>query len=319
MIIAAWMLQQTGLDQRAEHAHPVQRDQPERDVHGIVLAITLRETGRAVGDAHQYAQQRELVGRCLLIAQHDVAQQRQCAGAIVGQREPQGLPRHLRPPAGVGAGSVTTRLQSVAPRDRLHLAGSDRIHRAIGGRRPAAQRDHDAAAGAQHRDQLAHRTLAHAGRYVHPHRAHPHQIEGRAGTQHRIERRQPIGEPADRRVRMASLRRTAHRRRGLHRHYLVTARGEPGRIAARTGTNVEHAGGLLRNQVEHRGVHLLEGQRLVAARQCTRLHVVRADRVLDPACVGPLPGAISLEAFAHDPILPQPDCIWLNRPARRNA
>src|SRR5690349_3396993 len=71
----------------------------------------------------------------------------------------------------------------------------------------------------------------------------------------------------------------AERRGGLDRQHLPTALGEPVRIPAAAGPDVEHQSGLARQERQGASVDLLEAEGFVSGSELAETPVVRADGV----------------------------------------
>ena len=69
-------------------------------------------------------------------------EQRQGAGAIVRQPEPDDFPRDSVPPKDVGNTFAANRLQAVPPSQHFHIGGGGRLHRAFCRRWPLAEGQH---------------------------------------------------------------------------------------------------------------------------------------------------------------------------------
>ncbi len=59
---------------------------------------------------------------------------------------------------------------------------------------------------------------------------------------------QTTAKPPDRCLRMPSLGLAAHAFRGLDRHHIPATAGEPGRVSARPGPDIEDQARLIRNE-----------------------------------------------------------------------
>ena len=263
--IAGGVLGQVLRDERLEGANPEQRHQAERQVHEALVASGPRQAAGAVGDPDHRPQQGEFVGRGLAVVEHHVPEQRKGAGAVVREPEPDDLPRDPVPPQDVGNAFAANRLQAVPPGQHFHIVGGGRLHRPIRGRWPLAQRQHHAAAGTHHRDQLAERPRAGARRHMHPHRAQPDQVEGEFRAQDLFLGRQRVVEPADVGGRVECFAQVAHFCCGLGRDDLVAVGGEPGGVATAAGAHVEDVGAGVWEEVEDGGVDLVEQEVFVIA------------------------------------------------------
>ena len=214
-----WVLGHIGRQQGLVEPNPRQGDQPHGDLDVLVVRRR-RESAGAVGDAAQHAQQAELVGRALVVVQDDVPQQRQRARAVVGQPDCQLRPADLAAAEVVVGRSLALDERAVVPGEAPDLLGGRRDGTcAPASAGPSAQRDGQAAARLEERDQLAERPGPVAGRDVHPDRADQDEVEGETGPERALETRQRVGDPLDGRDRRAvrarwcATSRTARRRR----------------------------------------------------------------------------------------------------------
>lgn len=270
-------LRQVRREERLEQANPGEADEPEG--HGDVVVAGVAGAARGpVGDPAERAQQRQLVGRRLVVVEDDVAEQRQRPGAVVGQPDGDVRPGHAIAAEAVAVFAGADDQGAVRPRQALDLGGGARVHGPARRRGAVPQRQSQEAARLEQRDELAEGTGPLAGRHVHPHGAQQNQVEGEPEAMRRLEAGQAVVEPADARVRVAARPLGAHGPRRLDRDDLVAAPGEPGDVAARAGADVEDQSRLFRHEVEQPGVRGLEGQALVQRRERARIGVIARDR-----------------------------------------
>ena len=100
-------------------------------------------------------------------------------------------------------------------------------------------------------------------------------------AQNLFQRGQGVVHPTDVGGRVECLPHGAHFCRRLGRDDLVAVGGEPGSIPSGAGAHVEHAGALIRQQVEHRCVNFLEREAFISGRQRGRSGVVAGHYVAD--------------------------------------
>ena len=232
------------------------------------------EAARTVRNTNQRPQQGELVRRRFLVVEHDVPEQRECAGPVVGEPEPDDLPPDLRSSGGVRNPCTANRLKAMAPRQLLDLGGRGGFHRTIERQGSLAETEHHARARTHHRDQLAERTGTHAAWHVHPHRAHPDQVEGELRTQHLLQRWQGVVHPPDVGRSVAILPGRTELRGRFHRDHVVPVRRKPRGVSSGARAHVEDAAGGVGEKIEHRGVNLLEREALVLGHERRCSHVV---------------------------------------------
>lgn len=113
-----------------------------------------------------------------------------------------------------------------------------------------------------------------------PDRRDQHQVKRQAEAMDLRQCRQPVIEPADRRVRMPAHSFGAHTRRRFDRHDLIAPARQPGSIAARAAPDIErkavdHGFG---KQSQDRIVHMEEVGVILAAGKLDRLCVIDSNR-----------------------------------------
>ncbi len=255
-------LRQVGCGQRQVEPKPVQRDQPQRQEH-VLPTILFGEASGAVGGPAQGPEQPQLVGRALGVEQDEAPEQRQGAGAIVGQAERQVRPPNLRTAERVLSLDTAHHLQPMVPRQALDLVAADLVG-ASTVVRTLSQGHHQEAARTQQRHQLAEGAGTFGGGYVLPDRARQHDVGGEAQPQRGRERRQAVVQPPHPGRVMEPLPFGPHGGRRLDGDDLVSGGGEPGGVAPGPGADVDHQRRLAGQEVRHPGVELPRVERLVA-------------------------------------------------------
>ena len=197
VVVALGVLGESFRDQLPESAHPEKRHEAKRKVD-VVLALLANEPSCAVGNSKQHSQQGELVGGGLLVFEHNVAEQWKRPGAVVGEPEPDHIPRDTGPFADVLLVLDADDLQAVFLGQPFDLARFRGVHGTSPRRRSLTQAQHHAAARTHQGDELAESPTSGLRRYVRPHRAQPYQLKGELRAYHVGQRRELIIHPLDR-------------------------------------------------------------------------------------------------------------------------
>ena len=110
-----------------------------------------------------------------------------------------------------------------------------------------------------------------------PNAAEQDEVEGKAEPVRGGQRGQAVVEPTQAGVGVAALALGPHRRRGLDPDDVVSEAGQPSRVAAGAGSDVQHQARFWRQQVEQPCMQPGRIKRLVSRGELGRTSVIPAD------------------------------------------
>ena len=196
-----------------------------------------------------------------------MAQQRQRAGAVVGQAQGHAGPAHPGAAYGIVHGVGAHHQRTLPAGKALQLGERHRVHAALRLCRALAQGEGKQAARAQQAEQLAQGAGPLGGHDMLPHGAEQDDVEGQPEAQRGGKIRQLVGDPARVGVGVPACGRGAQSRGGLDRHHVVPEPGEPSGVTAAAGAHVEHEGAGGREQAVEPAVQAFRRDCLVGVCQ----------------------------------------------------